>query len=529
MTISRKSIGIISIVAIVALVAFVALSATASAAVINVPSAGNETIQQAINNASDGDTILVNAAAYAGTTETVDVTQSNIIIRSVNGRAVVSAGGASDHVFNITDQTNVTLEGFTIRDAHGTTQDVAGIYMHNASKCTISNIIVTNISATVPYSALGIYLYGSSNNNTFSASTSVSNVTATSVVCGIRLWSSNNNTFSASTSVSDINSGHSAYGILLQYSSNNNTFSSNTSVYNVTATASGTADADAEAYGIGRFKSNNNTFSSNTSVYNVTATASAGYGTAYADAYGIYLQSSSSNAFSSNISVYNVTATGDDAYADAYGILLSSSSNNNRFTDFTITEIISGGGTTSYGVCISESSNNVFSGGNIYSMGEPRIDYAVWLDNCTHNTINESAIRYNGHGFWLNQSDNNTIERNLIVNNTALPVSGVFLSIGSNNNEVHENCFYYNGYELLQAVDHGSQNNFDRNYWEPPPGLTLGDPYRISGDAMNRDHYPLTYCPLCAVEAPIFTPTGLVALVSLLSTLAVLTMRRKRR
>jgi hypothetical protein len=213
---TRKWIGIFIIAAIVAILAFVTLSATASAAVINVPSAGNETIQQAINNASTGDTILVNAAAYAGTTETVDVTQSNIIIRSVNGRAVVSAGGASDHVFNITDQTNVTLEGFTIRDAHGTTQDVAGIYMHNASKCTISNIIVTNISATVPYSALGIYLYGSSNNNTFSASTSVYNVTATASA-------------GYGTAYAD------AYGIYLQ-SSSSNAFSSNISVYNVTAT-----------------------------------------------------------------------------------------------------------------------------------------------------------------------------------------------------------------------------------------------------------------------------------------------------
>jgi len=108
MTISTKAIGIFIIAAILAIVAFMAFSATASAAVINVPSAGNETIQEAINNASSGDTILVNATTYSAK-ETVDVTQSNIIIRSINGRAVVSANGTSDHVFNITDQTNVTL------------------------------------------------------------------------------------------------------------------------------------------------------------------------------------------------------------------------------------------------------------------------------------------------------------------------------------------------------------------------------------------------------------------------------------
>jgi nitrous oxidase accessory protein len=67
MTSSRKAIVIVSIVAICA---FVALSATASAAVINVPSAGNETIQQAINNASAGDTIIVRDGTY---TENINI------------------------------------------------------------------------------------------------------------------------------------------------------------------------------------------------------------------------------------------------------------------------------------------------------------------------------------------------------------------------------------------------------------------------------------------------------------------------
>jgi parallel beta-helix repeat protein len=479
---TRKWIGIFIIAAIVAILAFVTLSATASAAVINVPSAGNETIQQAINNASTGDTILVNAAAYAGTTETVDVTQSNIIIRSVNGRAVIDANGADDHVVDITNQTNVTLDGFTIRNAYGTTRSVAGIYMENATECTISNTIVTNISATgFRLGARGISLTDS-HNNSFSSSISVSSITA-------------------------INGAY-AHGIILE-DSHNNIFSSSISVSSITG--------EGVAYGIFLLSSNNSIFSSSISVSSIAATD--GY------VYGIRLLWSNNNTFSSSISVSSVTAPN----YDAYGIFLRSSSNN-TFTDFTITEVASDSGTTAYGIWLHvHSNNNVFSGGNIYSTGEPRIDYAVWLDDSTHNTINDSDIRDNGHGFWLDQSDNNTIERNMIVNNTALPVSGVFLSIGSDNNEVHENCFYYNGYELLQAVDHGSQNNLDRNYWEPPPYGAPGDPYLITGDAGSRDNHPLAYCPLCAVEVPVVTPIGLVALVGLLSVLAVLTMRRKRR
>jgi hypothetical protein len=148
---------------------FVAFSATASAAIINVPE-DCTTIQQAIYNVTtENRTIEVNATAYnaQGIAETVVVNKSDIIIRSVNGSALVSAGGADDHVFDITDQTNVTLEGFEIRDANGTAKSVAGIYMNNASDCNISDNFVTNISAGGD--AYGIWLRGGSNNNSFSS------------------------------------------------------------------------------------------------------------------------------------------------------------------------------------------------------------------------------------------------------------------------------------------------------------------------------------------------------------------------
>jgi hypothetical protein len=135
-----------ALAAILVIFVFVAFSATASAAIIKVPD-DYATIQQAINNVTaENRTIEVDATAYAGTTETVIVNKSDIIIRSVNGRAKVTAGGASDHVFNITDQRNVTLKGFEIRDARGTTQSVAGIDMYNASECNISNNVVTRTS-----------------------------------------------------------------------------------------------------------------------------------------------------------------------------------------------------------------------------------------------------------------------------------------------------------------------------------------------------------------------------------------------
>jgi parallel beta-helix repeat protein len=237
--------------------------------------------------------------------------------------------------------------------------------------------------------------------------------------------------------------------------------------------------------------------------------------------YGIFFSEAENNTCDST-RIKNITSDGPDAF----GINMDSS----QYNTFTETDImaVSSGENVAYGICFAYAHNNIVTRARIVSTEQARIDCAVYLWDSRKNTINESDIRNNGHGFRLNQSDNNIIERNMIVNNTALAISGLSLSTGSDNNEIHENCFYYNGYEFRQASDDGSQNNLDRNYWEPPPG-PLGDPYRIFGDAMNRDRDPLAFCPLCAVEAPALTPTGLIALVSLLSAIAAVTIVRKRR
>jgi uncharacterized repeat protein (TIGR01451 family) len=215
--------------------------------------ASSTPIQDAINNATAGDTICVKDGTY---NENVDVTKSNLTIRSENGPSVTTVSASlypNKHVFNITDQTDVTLEGFEIRDAHGTSQSVAGIYMYNASECKISDNIVTDISATGYNTAFGILLSSSSNNNSLVTST-VYNISTNDDAYGIYLRSSSDNSFVTST-VYTLSASYEAPGIWLDDSSNNSF--DTTTVYNLSS-------AGSRAYGIYLRSSSDNSFVTST-------------------------------------------------------------------------------------------------------------------------------------------------------------------------------------------------------------------------------------------------------------------------
>jgi parallel beta-helix repeat protein len=372
-------------------------------------------------------------------------------------------------------------------------ENAYGVFLNQSDNNSFSNTAVASLNATIQ--AIGIYLR-ESNNNSFSSSTDVSNITSTDLYAsGIWLYQNSKDNSFSDTTVANITAQDVAYGIWLYQNNKDNSFS-NTTVANLSCqdaygvfigqsdnnsfnnTAVSSLNATIQAMGICLSYSDDNSFSSSTSVSNMIAY----------QAVGIYLTGVSNNSFSTT-SVSNVTGN-----IIASGIELFYSSNDNRFTDFTITGITLGSGTTSYGIYLNGGigicSNNAFSGGHIYSTGDPRIDYAVWLENCTHTTINESEILDNGHGFWLEKSDNNTIERNMIMNNTGLAISGAYLTTDSDNNELHWNCFIDNGIEF-QAWDDGMNNNWRGNFWSDyvPPG-----PYSISGSAGSADSSPLAFC-----------------------------------
>ena len=350
----KKSIGLFlaAIVIVLALTTFLP-----SVSAIEVHPGGS--IQDAINTAVSGQTIIVHNGDYR---ENIIVNKSNIVIRSANGSSVtfITSNETDKHVVTISDQTNVTLDNFTIRDAYGSSNDIAGIYMNNTNKCTISNNTITNISAAVsrdangiwidqsdnnsfssntvfnltnaPYS-YGIHLYGS-DNNSFSSSTSVSNITATTFACGILLGNSSSNKFNAITTLSRITAYGGAGGIVLEDGSDDNTFSASF-ISHITAPLY-------DAGGIVLSTSSNNTFtSSDISLINATQ-----------DAGGIALTTSNGNAFTS-ITISRITAV-----RDAGGMVLDTS-NDNTFTAGTITYI--NATRDAGGIALTTSTGNTFT------------------------------------------------------------------------------------------------------------------------------------------------------------------------
>ena len=197
-----------SAIVMVVLCAAAFVCGTAGAVDIYVPDGG--TTQQAVNNANEGDVIIVREGTY---NENVNVDVANLTIRLQNGSAVttVNAADSGDHVFDV-QRDYVNISGFTVEDATG--DDKAGIYLNGRQHCNISDNIASN-------NYYGIWL-DSSSNNTLTNNTANSNI-----VNGIWLDSSSNNTLTNNTASDNTASDDDHSGINL-CSSSNNTLTSNT-------------------------------------------------------------------------------------------------------------------------------------------------------------------------------------------------------------------------------------------------------------------------------------------------------------
>ena len=164
-------------------------------------------IQDAVNNASSGDTICVKAGNY---TENVDITTAHLTLAGEGADVVnVAVADSGDHVFEVTVG-YVNISGFNVTGATGND----GIYLSGADHCNISD----NTASNNKY--YGIELRSSSN-NTLTGNTANSND-----YDGIFLDSSSNNILLNNTA-----SNNEGDGIYLD-SSSNNTLLNNTASNN---------------------------------------------------------------------------------------------------------------------------------------------------------------------------------------------------------------------------------------------------------------------------------------------------------
>jgi len=369
--------------------------------------ASSTPIQDAVNNATSGETICVKDGLYH---ENVDVNTAGLTIQSENGTAncVVSATNPGDHVFYVTaDYVNIT--GFTVENATETHK--AGIYLGSGTAhCNISSNNATNnyyglslssssnntlTNNTGSNNNYGIYLHHSSNNT-------LTNNIASNNNRGISLYSSSNNTLTSN------NASNNSYGIYLDFSSNNNITSNN---------------ATNNHWGIFLYSSSNNNITGNTASNNTI--------------YGIFLRSSNNN----NI------ITGNNASNNDYGIYLSISSNNALTSNTALNN-------NNYGIWVERSDNNNITSNNATNNS----DYGIYVYSSSNNNITgNTALNNSNYGIHLRFSKNNTLTSNNASNNSNY---GIHLYSSSNSNTLINNTASNNTYGInLFSVSNNTLSN----------------------------------------------------------------------
>ncbi len=289
------------VVGITMLALLLAGSANAATITVNASGGGDYTrIQEAIDNASAGDTILVYSGIYY---ENVNVNKQ-LTLRGIGNPVVDARGTLSAITLSVN---GIVLEGFT---ATGSGRDKAGITVTSNNNTLSGNNASNN----------GVYDYGPGISLSYSSNNTLTGNNASNNEIGISL------SYSSSNMLSNNIASNNKYGngMSLYYSSNN-TLSGN--------------NASNNHHGISLSYSSSNMLSNNNASNNE-------YGG------GIYLESSSNNTLDGN----NASNNGKSDYF-GFGISLSSSSNNNTLSSNNASNNEYGGG-----IYLSYSSNNMLNG-----------------------------------------------------------------------------------------------------------------------------------------------------------------------
>ncbi len=132
-------------------------------------------IQDAVNNASDGDIIQVGSGTY---NENIKI-EKNISIIGINGaQNTTIKGDPNNHTMQIINVTSMKISGINVTNA--TANLMAGIYVENSNNVNISDMRIFGNN-------FGIYFINSSNNNISRSIIQRNDI-------GIRIYSSRDNT-----------------------------------------------------------------------------------------------------------------------------------------------------------------------------------------------------------------------------------------------------------------------------------------------------------------------------------------------
>ncbi len=467
--------------------------------IIRVP-ADYPTIKQALDAATPGDTIIVSEGTYAE--GEIWVTKSNLTL-TAEGNVVVDGQGTARWVFYVQGAKNVTIEGFTVMNSSPGYLE-AGICLDHASNCTIENNTATNNGYG------GIFLYYSSHNDL------VNNTASFNEGHGIRLDTSPNNTLIGNVANDNFFSGISVSV------SHENTLVNNTAIHN-------------NYSGISVISSNGNMVVGNVAINNTGGGISLGGNGASTlsgnnmtgNRYNFYAggdlrgnEVDSSNLVdgkrvyylknqhdltidpstfpdlgylalinSTRMTVRNITTT-----KNSEGVLFA------YVTNSTIENV--NASHNRFGINLLSSQRNTVTR-NVAAMNT---DWGIELSSSQYNNVTENTVTHNNigirfdtayfnliwgnvasdcnNGIYLSTSDNNTLHRNLVTNNTNDWGGGIAI-ITSHNTTVTENMMVNNYWGVFLVASRGNviyHNNFIAN--------TEEEAFTSASESIWDDGYP---------------------------------------
>ena len=290
------------------------------------------------SNAVVSDVKITGTKAGAGTVANLIKVSGNIskvIIQKSNLENATRSG------IDFNNVSNSKIDKVEIKEIQSTSNAVNGILLSNSNNNTLTNITISNISASSNFSSSsGIYLNNSSS-NTFTHIT-ISNISSSSnSSSGIYLSTSSSNTLTHIT-ISNISSAssNSSSGIFLSNGSSSNTLTHIT-------------------------------------ISNISAAASS----------GIFLSNGSSSNTLTHITISNISSV-SSYYSSSSGIDLDIRSSSNTFTHITISNISSSSNSSS-GIRF-KSGNNTLSNASIsYSK-----HYGISVENGTANNTLRNVLVY---------------------------------------------------------------------------------------------------------------------------------------